>query len=166
MKLTFSFIFLSLITNNVIAQNAKIVGRIIDAKTNSGVPFAIIFSPDSLLIAETNIDGKFILKHVKPGTYDFVVSCFPYLEDTIIKNIAVSTSGNIKLQIQLRETKITTLDSIVGKTCPICHSDSNVVPIVYGIEYDYFKLHQKKIYPSGCLLMPQKWYCKKDRVKY
>ena len=61
----------------------SIQGKISDAKTKESIVGASVYFQGTTIGASTNIDGNYIIKNVKPGTYNIIVSFISYRVDTI-----------------------------------------------------------------------------------
>lgn len=80
-KLSFLLLALLAFTSAVFAQTGDLRGKITDAKTKEGIPFAavVVLSNGSQVAGtKTDIDGKFTIRAITPGTYDIKVSSVGY----------------------------------------------------------------------------------------
>ncbi|NSL86306.1 hypothetical protein ECE50_005675 [Chitinophaga sp. Mgbs1] len=57
---------------------------------------------------------------------------------------------------------------IRGRRCPVCLSEKNVVPIVYGFpgRQSFADARAGRILLGGCIMSPEKLYCKKDEFSF
>jgi len=62
---------------------ASIQGKITDAKTRESIVGASVYIRGTTVGASTDIDGNYLIKNVKPGVYDLIVSFISYKTDTI-----------------------------------------------------------------------------------
>lgn len=145
--IVFIFLFLSLLTNKVSADepiaSGSIFGNVVDAKSNQPVEYAslAIFSKkDSSLINGTITDnsGKFKLDGIKPGNYYLSISFIGY-ETFTLNNITLASNeqknvGTIKLQPsdqQLDEVEVTAKKNFVEYKI-----DKKVVNVATSINAD------------------------------
>ena len=75
------------------SQNGTIGGVVTDAKTNETIIGANVYIQGTQVGAATDIDGKFTIANVKPGTYNLVVSFVTY-KSHVIPDVVVE-SGKI-----------------------------------------------------------------------
>lgn len=103
-RITFIFIFF-IISSLIFAQNEdkgiSIKGRITDTDGNS-IEIAIIVLNNSIS-ALSNQDGKFIFNNLKPGTYDYSISCLGY---EMQKGQIHIRTGKEELNIQMKESAL------------------------------------------------------------
>ncbi|HZY24814.1 MAG TPA: carboxypeptidase-like regulatory domain-containing protein, partial [Bacteroidales bacterium] len=69
MKIVFIFLFLINLSSNLFSQtnNGTIIGKVIDSKTNQGVPFASIAVWETTTGVIADQDGNFTFSGLKPG---------------------------------------------------------------------------------------------------
>lgn len=107
------FIFLFLWPSTAFSQ--LISGRVIDASTKSGVPFANVYINNTSLGVPTDTEGNFILKGPgKPGAYELVVSFVGYQtrKTAIYLSESNASLGIIELTPKKEELKAI---EVVGK---------------------------------------------------
>ena len=78
-------------------------GTIKDRKTNESIVGASVYIQGTTIGASTDIEGKYTIKNVKPGTYTVIVSFISYKTDTI-KGIKVHKDNTTLLDHELTET--------------------------------------------------------------
>ncbi len=83
----------------------KIVGKVVDKKTDAPLPLVNVFIVGENKGAATDVDGNFFILNINPGTYDIKVSMIGYREN-IIKGVVVQTDLTTQLEIQLEEASI------------------------------------------------------------
>lgn len=83
----------------------KIVGKVVDKKTDTPLPLVNVFIVGENKGAATDVDGNFFILNINPGTYDIKVSMIGYREN-IIKGVVVQTDLTTQLEIQLEEASI------------------------------------------------------------
>lgn len=84
------------------AQNGTIEGRVLDLKTKEGVIGANAVIEGTTVGAATDLDGKFTILNVKPGTYSLVVSSITYKSQTVTE-VVVESGKKTTLEISLVE---------------------------------------------------------------
>lgn len=90
------------IASVTLAQNGTIAGLVIDLKTKEGVIGANAVIEGTTVGAATDIDGKFTIPNVKPGTYTLTVSSITYKTQTIA-DVVVEPGKITTLEITLAE---------------------------------------------------------------
>lgn len=106
------FVALSqLITLTVFAQTGSITGVITDAKTNETIIGANVVIQGTSVGAATDIEGKFTINNVKPGTYSLSVSFITYKTHTV-PDVVVEAGKISSVTLQLQEDA-TELNEIV-----------------------------------------------------
>lgn len=117
MKKSVIMFFLILQAIVAFSQEAKqtIRGHLVDQASKAPVPFAtvILLNTDPIIGASTDIDGNFVIGSVPLGRYDVQFSFVGY-DPVIIKEILVSSSKEVYLEVSVKES-VTTLDEIVVK---------------------------------------------------
>ncbi|MFZ4520288.1 MAG: outer membrane beta-barrel protein [Bacteroidales bacterium] len=101
-KLSLIILLAEILSVTVIGQGT-LQGKIKDAKTKESIVGASVYFLGTTIGASTDIDGNYIIKNVKPGTYNIIVSFISYKVDTI---------KGIKVQ----KEKITTFDHEISET--------------------------------------------------
>lgn len=104
MRIAYFICLLFIISNNSLAQSAKITGKVINA--NSGQPLA---SATLILIEKSktetsDLNGNFSFSRLLPGTYSIRCSYSGHIEK-IVDEIVVSTNDNTVITISLQEKK-------------------------------------------------------------
>ena len=105
MKITHLFYFLLLIAIVPVTATAQgiVKGQITDAKTKESIVGASVYFLGTTTGASTDIDGNYIIRNVKPGTYSVIVSFISYKVDTI-KGIKVRKDQVTEVNHLLTET--------------------------------------------------------------
>ncbi len=108
-------ILLSLLTILSWAQTQTIKGKVIDEGSGLPIPFSNVFlmSTDPVLGTTSDEAGNFLIQAIPIGRYDIQASFVGY-ESTIKKDIEMSSSKAIYLEIALKES-FNTLSEIVVK---------------------------------------------------
>lgn len=102
-KVLYFIAFLALSTSLALAQSGEIQGKVTDAKTSEGVPFANVAVEinGTLRGAQTDFDGFYSIKPVPPGAYDVNISFVGYATDItegVIVNADKITFHDVQLQ--------------------------------------------------------------------
>lgn len=93
-----AFSFMSLFAGTT----GKIAGRVIDAKTKEGIPFANIIIEGTTLGAATNLEGYYTIINVPPGVYTLRASVVGY-ETKVVTNVRVNIDLTTRIDFELRE---------------------------------------------------------------
>lgn len=97
--LTLAIVFISFCA---LAQNGTIAGTVTDAKTGETVVGANVVIQGTSVGSPTDIDGKFSIPNVKPGTYNLTITFVTYkahtVPDVIVEGGKIST-----IQVQMQE---------------------------------------------------------------
>ena len=90
-------------------QQAKIMGRVFDARNNEPIPFANIIISGTTIGSTSDIDGNFVFTGVKPGFVKLTVSAVGYdlkISDELQLTTARTAYVDIPMnpaQVQLEE---------------------------------------------------------------
>lgn len=93
---------IQLITLGVFAQTGTISGVITDAKTSETIIGANVVIQGTSVGAATDIEGKFTINNVKPGTYSLSVSFITYKTHTV-PDVVVEAGKISTISLQLQE---------------------------------------------------------------
>lgn len=110
-KLFIYFVIFIISASSVLAENYKISGRVLDAKTNEPLIGVNILITQTKLGTVTDVNGNFILNNLKEGQYNLRFSYLGY--STINKDIVVPSDEVENLEIKLNETSIDLSEVIV-----------------------------------------------------
>ncbi len=83
----------------------KITGRVTDAMTGDGLPFAVVKIVGTQMGAFTDDMGYYVILNVPPGTYDIEVSYTGY-QPGIVKGVVVEADRTIEVNIALKPTTV------------------------------------------------------------
>jgi len=83
----------------------KISGRVTDATTGEGLPFAVVRILGTQMGAYTDDQGYYVILNVHPGTYDLEVTYTGY-QPLVIKNVVVEVGRTIEVNFVLKPTEI------------------------------------------------------------
>lgn len=84
------------------AQNGTIGGVVTDAKTQETIIGANVYIEGTQVGSATDIEGKFSITNVKPGTYNLVVSFITY-KSHIIPDVVVESGKISEVQVAMQE---------------------------------------------------------------
>lgn len=84
------------------AQNGSISGIVTDAKSGETVVGANVIIQGTAVGSATDIDGKFVIPNVKPGTYNLSVTFVTYKAHTI-PDVVVESGKVSSIQVQMLE---------------------------------------------------------------
>jgi len=108
-------------------------GRVIDATTNEGVPFASVVIWNTSIGAMTDFDGNFLFTGLKPGFAEVRVSSVGY-KPYISEGVMVTNSNEVNLTIPLEST-IVNITDIVVKASPFRKKIESPVSVrIIGIQ--------------------------------
>lgn len=96
-----SFCFVLLVTFGF-AQNGTISGTVTDSKSGETVVGANVVIQGTTVGSPTDIDGKFTIQNVKPGTYNLSVTFVTYKAHTI-PDVVVEGGKITTIQVQMQE---------------------------------------------------------------
>ncbi len=89
----------------------KIIGSVLDSKSNDPLPGANVFIEGTHYGAATDLKGKFVISQIPPGNYKLIVSYIGYLKKTV--DISVEDGQTldkvIKLDFQMIEGEVVTV---------------------------------------------------------
>jgi TonB-dependent receptor len=97
--ISFGFTFISTL---LVAQTGTISGLVTDAKTGETVVGANVVIQGTSVGSATDIDGKFSIPNVKPGTYNLSVTFVTYKAHTI-PDVVVESGKISSIQVQMQE---------------------------------------------------------------
>ncbi len=123
MKKVYLFLCIWLKVVLLYAQNtATITGTIKDKKDNSELIGVNVLLKGTSLGAVTDVNGKFIIKNVKPGEYNVEISYIGY-NKTLLTGIKVKAGDVKELQVQLIPTSVTAEDVVIIGKKPLIDID-------------------------------------------
>ncbi len=101
--------------NSTLAQQALVKGRVFDAESNEGVPFAKVLVSGTTNGTITNEDGSYEITGLNPGFIRLEVSSIGY-ENKLSAEIEISNSQAGELDIELRKSNLEIDEVVVGGT--------------------------------------------------
>lgn len=108
MQATFKKIIVSillLLPMVVLGQTGTIKGRVTDKKTNEELVGVTIIIKNSSIGAATDLDGNYVIKNVKPGTYTLEVRFVGY-QTVLMTGVKVKAGETIEKNVTLGETSV------------------------------------------------------------
>lgn len=102
-KLLLSVIFTLLALVNFAQGTGKILGKVVDQKTGEELPSVIVIVEGTSFGAATDYEGKFLIKNMKPGIYNLMVSSVAYNKKNI-KSVEVKAGEVTMTNIALEES--------------------------------------------------------------
>ena len=112
-KMLFIILFLFITVNHLFAVNTgKIAGRVTDADTGSDLPYANVLIEGTTMGTATDLNGRFTIPGVSPGTYQLTISYLGYQKKTISVTVP---EGNkiVEIECELEH------ETIAGETVVI-----------------------------------------------
>ncbi|MGB9664776.1 MAG: TonB-dependent receptor [Ignavibacteria bacterium] len=127
------FLIFTLIANSILAgTTGKIAGRVTDAKTGEGIPFANVIIEGTTLGAATNLEGYYTIINVPPGIYSVKASVVGY-ETKIVTNVRVNIDLTTRVDFELREKTVELgQEVVVTATRPLIQKDLTASTSVVG----------------------------------
>jgi len=99
-RLFTGFAFILFCGTVVFAQSGKITGRVVDAKDGEALPGANVFIEGTTIGAPTDVNGRFLILNVPPGTYKLVAKYLGYVTKTV-EGVIVRTDLTTEMNFQL-----------------------------------------------------------------
>ena len=96
--------FLFVLSPFVVAQPGSITGRVTDAASHASLPSAHVVLEGTSLGTAADLDGRFILTGIQPGTYALVVSSVGY--ETAREAVTLVASETVHVTIVLNATAV------------------------------------------------------------
>src|SRR5690349_19124528 len=87
---------------HAMAQTGSISGRITDSKSGETIIGANVLIQDSGIGSPTNVEGKFSISNVKPGSYNLVISFITY-KTHIIPDVVVEAGKISEVNVAMIE---------------------------------------------------------------
>ncbi len=132
----YTILLLSLLTFTSLSGQSgggTIRGRVVDATTNEGVPFASVVIWNTTIGAMTDFDGNFLFTGIKPGFAELRVSSVGY-KPYVSEGVMVTNSNEVNLTIPLEST-VVGIEDIVVKASPFRKKIESPVSVrIIGIQ--------------------------------
>jgi len=117
-------VFFLIPSHQTFAQSTgKIMGKVIDASLNEGIPFASVVIDGTTLGGSADADGNYVILNVPPGKYNVTASYISFQKVTV-KGISVNVGFTTTLNIKLSPGEVT-LDAVIvqGERNPLIKQD-------------------------------------------
>lgn len=135
LKPNYSFLFLACIAavflgvNSLNAQEkAKIYGQVIDAETGETLIGANIRIEGTLIGAATDIDGRYSMENIEPGTYNVIFS-FISFQTKIVSDVVLEAGQSLKLDVTLEVETFDLGEEVVVTAQAITNSDGALLRV-------------------------------------
>jgi hypothetical protein len=122
---TLLFLFLSIPTSLIFAQNAKVSGKVFNASNNEPVFFAKVVLVEGGKGATTDDKGLFVIEGLKPGIYSFKASA-PGFTDVVLNEITVTNVRTEELVFALEPIVVEQKEVLVKAKPFVRRSESPV----------------------------------------
>jgi hypothetical protein len=122
---TLLFLFLSIPTSFIFAQNAKVSGKVFNASNNEPVFFAKVVLVEGGKGATTDDKGLFLIEGLKPGIYSFKASA-PGFTDVVLNEITVTNVRTEELLFALEPIVVEQKEVLVKAKPFVRRSESPV----------------------------------------
>jgi outer membrane receptor protein involved in Fe transport len=109
---SFTLILFFILSTQVTGQTGSISGKITDKKTGESLPGVNVVLKGTYYGAATDIDGKFNISSISPGTYNIEVSLIGY-KSVQFTGYTIDAGKNKKIDIELEETVLTLGQDVV-----------------------------------------------------
>ncbi|NWF89585.1 MAG: TonB-dependent receptor [Ignavibacteriaceae bacterium] len=117
------FFLIVLVNISVFAGvTGKLVGKVTDIRSGEALIGANILIEGTNLGGATDIDGKFIILNIPPGTYQVKVSFIGY-ESIIISQVKIVVDQTTSLPVQLRQGSVEVQEIIITASTPLIQRD-------------------------------------------
>ncbi len=110
------------------AQNGSIDGTVLDASNAEPIIGANVYIEGTTVGASTDLDGKFIIKNIKPGTYNIVVSFITY-KMQVLSGITVDEGRSTTINVDLIEDA-TELSAVVVSAVREISTDISLIKAI------------------------------------
>ncbi len=113
------------LSTSIFAQNGKITGVVVDAESGETLIGANVVIEGTLKGTQTDLDGKYTINNLEPGTYNVVVSYISFTKQTIT-GIEIAPDQVVKLDIQLQpETEL--LEEVVVTASAVLNNEAGLL---------------------------------------
>jgi len=85
-------------------ENGTIKGRVLDARTKSGIPSASVFIKGTTIGAIADLKGNFVINSVPPGKHEVIVTIVGY--GKVSKDVRVQEGKTVTIDISLDEDAV------------------------------------------------------------
>lgn len=141
-KITSVLIFALLITSNLLAQSsAKITGTVVDSETGETLIGVNVVIDGTIKGTATDIDGRYTIRNVEPGTYTLVVSYLSFSTQRIT-GVVVEEGATVTLDVALQPESelldeiVVTADVVQSNEAGLLSIQRKSVPMQDGISFE------------------------------
>ncbi len=140
--ITTVLIFALLITSNLLAQSsAKITGTVVDSETGETLIGVNVVIDGTIKGTATDIDGRYTIRNVEPGTYTLVVSYLSFSTQRITgvvveKGATVVLDVALQAESELLEEIIVTADVVQSNEAGLLSIQRKSIPVQDGISFE------------------------------
>ncbi len=130
LKFLFNITFLTILLNslaiNSFAQESgKISGLVVDAEFGESLIGVNVLIRGTMLGAATDLDGKFVIPQLSPGTYSLVVSMIGYTKQ-IIEGVEVKNNEVSNIEVVLQTESFET-DEVVISAKAVMNTEASLL---------------------------------------
>jgi len=108
------------------AQNGTIAGVVTDAKNGEAIVGANVIIQGTQVGAVTDVEGKFTIANVKPGSYGLAISFITY-KTNLVNDVVVESGKRTDLQVPMQEDDATELTEIVVAATREINNDVSLI---------------------------------------
>ncbi|MGQ9644510.1 MAG: carboxypeptidase-like regulatory domain-containing protein, partial [Ignavibacterium sp.] len=126
-------------------NTGKIAGRLIDSDSGEPIIGANIYIENSNIGAATDLDGKFEISNLKPGSYNIIISYISY-QKTKFENTIVESGKVTFINVALKQSSIEITDEIIvlgersnSYEAALINQKKNSTQIIDGISAETIK---------------------------
>jgi hypothetical protein len=117
-----TLLFALLTSAGALAQTGKIAGQVTDAATGDPLPGVNVLVQDTQRGAVTNLDGRYDVLNVSPGTYTVRVSMLGYATH-FIENVRVNIDQTTTINVEMQEEVFGLGEVVVRAERPVVQRD-------------------------------------------
>src|SRR5690606_11575851 len=118
-------LFIFTLPSYLYAQYGSIQGKVIDENTQEGIIGASILIEGTSKGVATDIEGRFELGKILPGTYSLLISSLGY-QSQKLTTVVVGNDQLVTLQISLQEA-VKLMDAVVVRAARTTNTQSAVI---------------------------------------
>lgn len=121
-------ISLIIFTIAALAQNGTIGGVVKDAKSGETIIGANVYIQGTQVGAATDIEGKFSIPNVKPGTYNLVVSFITYKQH-VVPDVVIESGKISEIEVAMQEDATELTEVVISATREI-NNDMSLIDAI------------------------------------
>lgn len=170
MKLTSLSIILLFTCLWACAQESSIKGRVHHRGEDKAYPEVQIRIIGTDFQTESDPRGNFSFSDIPEGTYELELHHYDQ-PDTLISGLVLKKGETLELEIPWPPVSDCPYDlNRDDPTCPVCHKQDSVVPILYGFptEESFEAAERGELSLGGCEVSDcdPSWWCKRDNKEF